>query len=261
MKALVIFGSGSDEPTYSEICKALKKNKIPFEAHVASAHRTPALVEKLVAKKWSFIIAGAGVAAALPGVVAALTIRPVIGIPVPAAFGGLDAFLSIMQMPPGIPVVCSPVDGLNTLKQSIKYVKKSFFGVNFIGEKNNEKLRMGALQLVELGIPVMISDTADKDAININVFKGSTPKKNKKGEFFTINVPLLKPGKANDAVKIMKTPGFWVGLGRVDNAVLAAIQLMNDKGQYDAALIPLRKKGADKVKKSNKETAKKYNKR
>ena len=110
MKPLVsiIMGSTSDLPVMEKACKWLNDNKIPFEVNALSAHRTPDAVEAFAkgAKERGIkvIIAAAGMAAALPGVIAASTSLPVIGLPIKGMLDGLDAMLSIIQMPPGIPV-------------------------------------------------------------------------------------------------------------------------------------------------------------
>ena len=117
MKPLVsiIMGSTSDLPVMEKACKWLEQYEIPFEVNALSAHRTPAAVEKFAkeAKERGIkvIIAGAGMAAALPGVLAASTSLPVIGVPIKGMLDGLDAMLSIIQMPPGIPVATVGVNG------------------------------------------------------------------------------------------------------------------------------------------------------
>ena len=117
MKPLVsiIMGSTSDLPVMEKACKWLEQYEIPFEVNALSAHRTPAAVEKFAkeAKERGIkvIIAGAGMAAALPGVIAASTSLPVIGVPIKGMLDGLDAMLSIIQMPPGIPVATVGVNG------------------------------------------------------------------------------------------------------------------------------------------------------
>ena len=117
MKPLVsiIMGSTSDLPIMEKACKWLEQYEIPFEVNALSAHRTPAAVEKFAkeAKERGIkvIIAGAGMAAALPGVLAASTSLPVIGVPIKGMLDGLDAMLSIIQMPPGIPVATVGVNG------------------------------------------------------------------------------------------------------------------------------------------------------
>ena len=108
-------GSTSDLPVMEKACKWLEQQEIPFEINALSAHRTPDAVESFAknAKNRGIrvIIAGAGMAAALPGVIAASTPLPVIGVPIKGMLDGLDAMLSIIQMPPGIPVATVGVNG------------------------------------------------------------------------------------------------------------------------------------------------------
>lgn len=108
-------GSTSDLPIMEKACKWLDDQQIPFEVNALSAHRTPDTVEAFAkgAKERGIkvIIAGAGMAAALPGVIAASTPLPVIGVPIKGMLDGLDAMLSIIQMPPGIPVATVGVNG------------------------------------------------------------------------------------------------------------------------------------------------------
>ena len=117
MKPLVsiIMGSTSDLPVMEKACKWLEQQEIPFEINALSAHRTPDAVESFAkgakARGIRVIIAGAGMAAALPGVIAASTPLPVIGVPIKGMLDGLDAMLSIIQMPPGIPVATVGVNG------------------------------------------------------------------------------------------------------------------------------------------------------
>ena len=111
----IIMGSTSDLPVMEKVAKFLEEMQIPFEMNALSAHRTPAEVEAFAqgAKERGLrvIIAGAGMAAALPGVIAASTTLPVIGVPIKGMLDGLDAMLSIIQMPPGIPVATVGVNG------------------------------------------------------------------------------------------------------------------------------------------------------
>ena len=117
MKPLVsiIMGSTSDLPVMEKACKFLNDMQIPFEVNALSAHRTPDAVEQFAkgakARGIRVIIAGAGMAAALPGVIAASTTLPVIGVPIKGMLDGLDAMLSIIQVPPGIPVATVGVNG------------------------------------------------------------------------------------------------------------------------------------------------------
>lgn len=114
-KVSIIMGSTSDYPVMEKAAKFLEEMEIPFELHALSAHRTPQEVEEFAheaeGRGIRVIIAGAGMAAALPGVIAAGTTLPVIGVPIKGMLDGLDALLSIVQMPPGIPVATVGVNG------------------------------------------------------------------------------------------------------------------------------------------------------
>jgi 5-(carboxyamino)imidazole ribonucleotide mutase len=104
----IIMGSTSDLPVMEKAAEILNNFRIPFEMNALSAHRTPEEVERF-AKNASgrgikVIIAAAGMAAHLPGVIAAMTPLPVIGVPIKASLEGIDSIFSILQMPPGIPV-------------------------------------------------------------------------------------------------------------------------------------------------------------
>lgn len=112
----VLMGSTSDLEVMSAAFTTLEQFGIPYEKKVISAHRAPKLLDEYVSsakdRGVKVIIAGAGAAAALPGVAASLTTIPVIGVPIAGkAFGGLDALLSMVQMPPGIPVATVSVGG------------------------------------------------------------------------------------------------------------------------------------------------------
>jgi len=108
-------GSTSDLPVMEAAAKFLNGMKIPFEMNALSAHRTPEKVEEFARNAHKrgicVIIAGAGMAAHLPGVIAAMTVLPVIGVPIKASLEGLDSMLAILQMPPGIPVATVSING------------------------------------------------------------------------------------------------------------------------------------------------------
>ena len=111
----IIMGSTSDLPVMEKAMALLEEMEIPFEVNALSAHRTPEAVENFARgaapRGIKVIIAAAGMAAALPGVIAASTTLPVIGVPIKGMLDGLDALLSIVQMPPGIPVATVGVNG------------------------------------------------------------------------------------------------------------------------------------------------------
>lgn len=112
----IIIGSDSDAPTMAQACAALEEAGVAYEMKVASAHRSPERTKEIVTNAErdgaGVFIAGAGMAAHLPGVVASLTTRPVIGVPLAgSSLQGLDALLAIVQMPPGIPVATVAIGG------------------------------------------------------------------------------------------------------------------------------------------------------
>jgi 5-(carboxyamino)imidazole ribonucleotide mutase len=113
-KVSIIMGSTSDLPVMEKTARILNDFRIPFEINALSAHRTPDEVEKFAKgaaqRGIKVIIAAAGMAAHLPGVIAAMTPLPVIGVPIKASLEGLDSLLSILQMPPGIPVATVGID-------------------------------------------------------------------------------------------------------------------------------------------------------
>jgi len=114
-KVAVIMGSDSDLPILEKTFKKLKDFDIPFEAHIMSAHRTPEKAAEFAknAKDNGFavIIAAAGMAAHLAGVLASFTTLPVIAVPIKSSLEGMDALLAMVQMPPGIPVATVAIDG------------------------------------------------------------------------------------------------------------------------------------------------------
>jgi 5-(carboxyamino)imidazole ribonucleotide mutase len=111
----IIMGSMSDRPVLEKAARFLDEMEIPFEMNALSAHRTPEEVERFAkgarARGVKVIIAAAGMAAHLCGVIASMTTLPVIGVPVNASLDGMDALLAIVQMPPGIPVATVGING------------------------------------------------------------------------------------------------------------------------------------------------------
>ncbi len=129
----IIMGSTSDLPVMEKAAKLLNDFKIPFEINALSAHRTPKEVEEFAknAQKRGIkvIIAAAGMAAHLPGVIAAMTTLPVIGVPINASLDGMDALLAIVQMPPGIPVATVGINGA---------MNAAILAVQILALENNE---------------------------------------------------------------------------------------------------------------------------
>ena len=112
----IIMGSVSDEPIMKKASDTLKEFAVEYEVHVLSAHRMPNKTRKFASglskSGISIVIAGAGKAAHLPGVIASYTTIPVIGVPIKTSdLGGMDSLLSIVQMPSGVPVACVAING------------------------------------------------------------------------------------------------------------------------------------------------------
>jgi len=200
---LIIFGSKSDSEVYNKIEKQLEKDKITYKTAICSAHRNPEELDKLIKETDAkLIIAGAGLAAHLPGVIASKTTKPVIGVPVNANFEGVDSLLSIMQMPGGIPVLCTAVNGGNSLKK-IKLILSPPHRVYIKGGKNNKRVQKCIEMLNNFEIKYGFSDSFDPNDVNINFFdlnKGPDDNEN----CLIINVPILEKSKADDAL-LLKT--------------------------------------------------------
>ena len=126
----IIMGSTSDLPILEKAAKFLEQMEVPFEMNALSAHRTPGEVEEFARNAESrgikVIIAAAGMAAALPGVIAAMTPLPVIGLPINSTLDGVDALLSIVQMPPGISVATVGINnGMNAAVMAVQILALS----------------------------------------------------------------------------------------------------------------------------------------
>ena len=142
----IIMGSTSDLPIMEKAAKLLDEFEVPFEINALSAHRTPEQVEHFAkaAKQRGIkvIIAAAGMAAALPGVIASMTTLPVIGVPISSKLDGMDALLSIVQMPPGIPVATVGIDGaLNAAILALQFIAQSDERVEKRLEAYKERLK------------------------------------------------------------------------------------------------------------------------
>ena len=233
MNLLVIFGSRSDASVYEPLREALEQyHETQFFA--LSAHRNAAqLRECLQREDYDAVVAGAGLAAHLPGVVASLTRRPVIGIPVPAHLGGMDALLSILQMPPGVPVHTFASTQFSVLSEFLKEVcqKHDETIFEFVGEKESFEWVATKSQKVKnycttLGIKfIQTHSPQNPSARAVNLFHlEKDPPQGK------LCVPVLPPQQVQDIqttmmlAKLFKTPSLFVGLNNLLNGFIATLQ-------------------------------------
>jgi len=142
-QVLILSGSRSDAEIVKKAAAVLDEFGVEWKAEVASAHRNPEKVVKLVKSSFAdVIVAVAGLSAALPGVVAAHTMVPVIGVPVSAKLGGMDSLLSIAQMPPGVPVAAVGIDnGKNAALLAVQILALKDKGLEKKLVKYREKMK------------------------------------------------------------------------------------------------------------------------
>ena len=260
-KILIIFGSKSDETVYNDIISILNERpEVSYEMRICSAHRTPEELDKILEETdASVIIAGAGLAAHLPGVIASKTIKPIIGVPVSGNYKGLDALLSIMQMPPGIPVLSVGVDKAKVAAKLALLMMNEYESVHIFGEKDSKAVKKALPILKEFDIPFELNPEFKANSLNIKFV--SLDEQAEERDDLIIYVPLLDKDddSAEAALNVLKnsTNGLWVGLNRGDNAALAAIEIMNISHKYTDKLNQYRKDHAEKVKGHDKEVRKK----
>ena len=224
MNILTIFGSLSDKDVYEPLTEDLGKS-FTVENVVLSAHRNPEQLRELIAKdKYELYVAGAGLAAHLPGVIASLTKKPVVGLPVAAAFDGLDSLFSILQMPFGVPVLTFGPGKLSSirpfLEKASRIETKNEWPVVARGECERELDRLDK-KVSEMGGRLKSVTGVDSSRACINF----VTKKEDILEGNVINVPLLprdshykKALEVFDWVVAGETP--WVGMNNSRNAFL-----------------------------------------
>ncbi len=223
-KILVVFGSKSNKPVYGRVCAELKKQGADFELRIASAHKTPELVNDILKNKYGVIIAGAGMAAHLAGVIASRTTTPVIGVPCSDNFGGLDSLLSTLQMPPGIPVLCVGIDAAEEAALAAIMIAKGCKKVSVLVK--SPYAEKSADMLSKLNVPYELSYILQDDCINIRFVSIAGAGKIEKTDCLVINCPFKEKTVDKDALKLSKIKnGVWVGLNRADNAAVAAAEI------------------------------------
>ncbi len=235
MAVLIVCGSKSDVEVMRLAANALKEKGISSTVHICSAHRTPELLDRVMEDMkdeekdpYEAIIAGAGLAAALPGVIASKTTLPVIGVPLNGAFEGLDSLLSIIQMPPGIPVLATGVgNAKEAAEAAAKIIRNKPRKANIVANGHAQPAGKASATLKQFGIPCGNSNRIQKDAINI-VFIDINGKAPAAGDALTIFCPVAEKETATDALKLLKLTknGVWVGLNMGENAAVAAAEIM-----------------------------------
>ena len=250
MKILILFPGKTDEKTYQPIVSEIESNEIEYELRLGSAHKSPELVREILKEDFDMVISGAGLSAALPGVIASEKLVPVLGVPCPGAYGGLDSFLSIAQMPPGVPVLC--VKKENVAKESLKILKamkQEENKLNIVGSGKSAEKAMKTLNEMNINFE---TKTDTQEGINI-VFK-NIDEPTIENDNLVIYCPEAEDSKPEDAIKSMENAkfGLWVGLNRGENAAIAAVQIM----RKTEALATSRKKFEEKCAREDNEVKK-----
>lgn len=272
MKILVMFGSKSDANIYEPLKGRLLNEGHDVDFRMISVHRSPELLERELAKvDAQVVIAGAGLAAHLPGVIAAKLLIPVIGIPCAAAIGGVDAYFAISQMPFGIPVLATAPDQYGAAvdfvgRWSRLDLQYTFDAFNIVMERHKrglphfQMLLQRAERIVErTKIELKISDRPVENAVNIclvdiNEQDPETPMPYgppaRGSDEIRILVPCLNEQAYRDSYsgvavirRVATVPGgVWTGVNNIGNAMLAAMQLANAQGAH-APFLTNAKKG------------------
>ncbi len=239
MRVTTVFGSASDAPVYDALAEACRKSGHQVSVRVCSAHRTPERLPKVIAEDPHVFIAGAGLAAHLPGAMAAHTLTPVIGVPVASNCEGFDSWVAIVQMPPGIPVlaVCPDVAAASV---TITNFLRPFDHVVLEGDTG--KVFDKAKMIMEnLRIP-----TSGNTPLTICCTKTGEEKAD-------IKVPISPGIHVQELIEWFnraKSGGLYVGLNRGENGMLAAAQTIarfTSNNSLKLRLVEYRKKEAQKI--------------
>ncbi|QDK38838.1 AIR carboxylase family protein [Bdellovibrio sp. NC01] len=225
MKIQVIFGSQSDERVYGPLCRSLESlGEVKME--VASAHRNPERVRELVTTSDADVfVTGAGLAAHLPGVVASLTKKPVFGVAVNGAFAGMDAFLSIAQMPKDIPVAGVMENQIEQIGAYLKRANKFDKGTLKISwnpyRSENEVLARTLQELREKsGLPVEWIEPSHPECQGEIVLAGEKPQGRGLCLYVCEKEKLQNPVMAAQFFSEAQGGGMWVGVNNSTNFLL-----------------------------------------
>ncbi|MGZ3769379.1 MAG: AIR carboxylase family protein [Bdellovibrio sp.] len=225
MKIQVIFGSASDERVYGPLCRSLEKcGEVKME--VASAHRNPDRVHEVVKNCGADVfVAGAGLAAHLPGVVASLTEKPVFGVAVNGAFAGLDSFLSIVQMPKGVPVMAVTEENISIIAETLlRWKQLPEDKICLSWNRNLETYSPIQIALEEIkaqsGCETVWTNANDPSCLGEIVSPWELPQGNGLNLFLCEKEQLSNSSLALDFFAKAKQGGVWVGANNINNFVL-----------------------------------------
>ncbi len=228
-RILVLFASKSNRQVYERAVSVLKAGGAEFDLRILSAHKTSEELGKLLAEeahKYSVIIAGAGLAAHLAGAVASKMSVPVIGVPCPDNFDGLDALLSTLQMPPGVPVLTVGVSMAEEAAEAAMEIAKNEKREIYIRVRNGHAEK-AADTLAKMKVRYELSYALHDEAVNIRFVDLGEIRNAENGKGITINCPIAAEAGASDALKLLYIKkGVWVGLNRAENAAIAAAQIL-----------------------------------
>lgn len=239
MEILVIFGSESDKNVYEPLMEKLKEKGLEARLEICSAHRQPEKLAKILEQsKEELVIAGAGLSAALPGFVASHSDKLVIGIPVKANYLGLDALLSIHQMPKGFTVLGVGVEAIDETVEAAEKIMEGRKKVILVKPTDNEeaekKYEACKKKLEETGTEFEESEDDkyhDNEAVYIDFIELETVEAVDSEGQLAIFVPVKKDSDKQDALKMsaLATKGLWVGLGRGENAAACAAKIVKGR--------------------------------
>lgn len=232
MKIQILFGSQNDERVFNPLVESLN-SLAEVTMTVASAHRHPSKVRDIVVSDQAdLFIAGAGLAAHLPGVVASLTSKCVFGIAVNGAFAGLDAFLSIAQMPKDIPVMGLTENNILDLAPFLKKIMAMNFEVLHLNwnRENSDPMFKEALAQIEttIKIPIAWTEVQAQNCLGQICMLNDTKSL---AQSHGLNLLLLSaedkknPQKAFDFFQLAGRGGFWVGVNNLQNFSLQILKL------------------------------------
>jgi len=233
---LVIFGSESDKSVFEPLLEKLKEKGIEARLEVCSAHRQPEKLAKILKEsKEKLVIAGAGLSAALPGFVASHSDKLVIGMPVKANYSGLDALLSIHQMPRDFSVLGTGVEAIDEAVESTAKLQKKRKKIIIVnseqGEEATKRIEACKKKLEELGAKYEVQEEdrySDGNAVYIDFIDLDKVEEVDSEGQLVIFVPIKKGSDKRDALKLatLTAKGLWVGLGRGENAAICAEKIL-----------------------------------